>query len=295
MDAVPRDDRRGRVSSRPASSRSSAGWSRSTAAGRFDHRRHASLAPAQMGQDAGAARRAAGDRARPADAAQRPPAVPRRALRRWPCPTTPDYAAALQAIGPAAIKLGQALVDPARPGRRGRRRQSASASGFAAARALPGDQGGDRAGARSAARDAVQPSSTRSRSAPRRSPRSIMRSRPKGREVAVKVLRPGIEEEFARAIETYEWAAAHVELLGGEAERLRPRMVIAHFKQWTRRELDLQREAASASELTRQYGRRARLPCSRDRLAPHRAAGADAGMARRDQAQQARRADRRRP
>ena len=41
----------------------------------------------------------------------------------------------------------------------------------------------------------------------------------------------------------------HVELLGGEAERLRPRLVIAHFKQWTRRELDLQREAASASEL----------------------------------------------
>ena len=70
-----------------------------------------------------------------------------------------------------------------------------------------------------------------------------------GREVAVKVLRPGIEEEFARAIETYEWAAAHVELLGGEAERLRPRMVIAYFKQWVRRELDLQREAASASEL----------------------------------------------
>jgi len=70
-----------------------------------------------------------------------------------------------------------------------------------------------------------------------------------GREVAVKVLRPGIEEELARAIETYEWAAAHVELLGGEAERLRPRLVIAHFKQWTRRELDLQREAASASEL----------------------------------------------
>ena len=70
-----------------------------------------------------------------------------------------------------------------------------------------------------------------------------------GREVAVKVLRPGIEEEFARAIETYEWAAAQVERYGGEAERLRPRLVVAHFRQWTARELDLQREAASASEL----------------------------------------------
>ncbi|MGI8612153.1 MAG: 2-polyprenylphenol 6-hydroxylase, partial [Sphingomicrobium sp.] len=70
-----------------------------------------------------------------------------------------------------------------------------------------------------------------------------------GRDVAVKVLRPGIEQEFADAIETYEWAAAHVESSGGEFERLRPRLVVAHFKQWTARELDLQREAASASEL----------------------------------------------
>ena len=70
-----------------------------------------------------------------------------------------------------------------------------------------------------------------------------------GRQVAVKVLRPGIEEEFAKAIDTYEWAAAQVETMGGEAARLRPRLIIATFKQWTMRELDLRREAASASEL----------------------------------------------
>jgi ubiquinone biosynthesis protein len=70
-----------------------------------------------------------------------------------------------------------------------------------------------------------------------------------GRQVAVKVLRPGIEEELSRAIETYEWAAARVEGMGGEASRLRPRATIAMFKQWTARELDLRREAASASEL----------------------------------------------
>ncbi|MDP9414793.1 MAG: AarF/UbiB family protein, partial [Pseudomonadota bacterium] len=52
-----------------------------------------------------------------------------------------------------------------------------------------------------------------------------------------------------RAIETYEWAAAQVEAMGGEAARLRPRLVIEHFRQWTMRELDLRREAASASEL----------------------------------------------
>ncbi|MDG2535740.1 2-polyprenylphenol 6-hydroxylase [Sphingomonas sp. HITSZ_GF] len=70
-----------------------------------------------------------------------------------------------------------------------------------------------------------------------------------GRQVAVKVLRPGIETEFAKAIDTYEWAAAQVESMGGEASRLRPRLVIETFKRWTARELDLRREAASASEL----------------------------------------------
>ncbi len=70
-----------------------------------------------------------------------------------------------------------------------------------------------------------------------------------GKLVAVKVLRPNIEEDFARALDTYAWAAARVENMGGEAARLRPRAVIAYFKQWTARELDLRREAASASEL----------------------------------------------
>jgi ubiquinone biosynthesis protein len=70
-----------------------------------------------------------------------------------------------------------------------------------------------------------------------------------GRQVAIKVLRPGVEEDFARALETYEWAAAQAEGYGGELHRLRPRLVIATFRQWTMRELDLRREAASASEL----------------------------------------------
>jgi len=70
-----------------------------------------------------------------------------------------------------------------------------------------------------------------------------------GKLVAVKVLRPNIEEDFARALDTYAWAAAKIEQMGGEAARLRPRAVVAYFKQWTARELDLRREAASASEL----------------------------------------------
>ena len=71
-----------------------------------------------------------------------------------------------------------------------------------------------------------------------------------GRDVAVKVIRPGVIEKFNRDIQTYEWAAAHVEMLGGEIARLRPRLVIANMKRWTARELDLRREAASASELS---------------------------------------------
>ena len=70
-----------------------------------------------------------------------------------------------------------------------------------------------------------------------------------GRRVAVKVLRPGVEANFTRAIATYEWAAAQLESFGGEANRLRPRLVIETFKRWTARELDLRREGASASEL----------------------------------------------
>jgi ubiquinone biosynthesis protein len=163
-------------------------------------------------------------------------------------PTTPDYAAALQAIGPAAIKLGQALST--RPDLVG---DDAAANLLRLQDSLPPEQFPAIKAAIELALEAPldtlfsefdeEPVGAASIAQVHRAVTT------EGREVAVKVLRPGIEEEFARAIETYEWAAAHVELLGGEAERLRPRMVIAHFKQWTRRELDLQREAASASEL----------------------------------------------
>lgn len=163
-------------------------------------------------------------------------------------PAISDYAASLQEIGPAAIKLGQTLST--RPDLVGEAavanlsqlhdnlppapfpliRQTIEASFGAPLEALYSSFDEVPVGAASIAQ--VHRAVTT-----------------EGREVAVKVLRPGIEDEFARAIETYEWAAAQVEAYGGEAERLRPRLVVAHFKQWTARELDLQREAASASEL----------------------------------------------
>ena len=163
-------------------------------------------------------------------------------------PPTPEYAAALVAIGPAAIKLGQALsTRPDLVGERAAENLSQLQDD------LPPAPFG-----------AIKHTIESSFGAPLKSLFSRFDEEPvgaasiaqvhravttDGREVAVKVLRPGIEEEFAKAIETYEWAAAHVEAYGGEGQRLRPRLVVAHFRQWTARELDLQREGASASEL----------------------------------------------
>jgi ubiquinone biosynthesis protein len=88
-----------------------------------------------------------------------------------------------------------------------------------------------------------------------------------------------------RDIATYEWAAAHLEALGGEAGRLRPRMVIANFKRWTLRELDLRREAASASELADLMKGHAGYRVPSDRLGPHQRPGDDHRLDRRHQDQ----------
>ena len=164
-------------------------------------------------------------------------------------PRIPDYAGAFQAIGPAAIKLGQTLAT--RPDLVGEEaahnllslQDSLPPVDFAAIRreieasfARPWHElyaSIDPVPVGSASIAQVHKAVTT-----------------EGAIVAVKVLRPGIREKFARDIETYEWAAAHFEALGGEALRLRPRLTIANFKRWTLRELDLRREAASASELT---------------------------------------------
>ena len=163
-------------------------------------------------------------------------------------PEQPAYASAFETLGPAAIKLGQALAT--RPDLVGDR---AAAELFRLQDAVP-------PAPFPAIRAAIEQSlgkpleamfsSFEETAIGAASIAQVHRAvTTEGRTVAVKVLRPGIEEEFARAIETYEWAAAHAELMGGELSRLRPRMVIATFRQWTARELDLRREAASASEL----------------------------------------------
>ena len=163
-------------------------------------------------------------------------------------PRQPDYAGAFQDIGPAAIKLGQTLAT--RPDLVGVEAANNLLSlqdalppvPFAAVRAEIEASFGKPLAELYTSIDPV-PVGSASIAQVHKAVSSD------GREVAVKVLRPGIREKFAADIETYEWAAAHLEALGGEATRLRPRLTIANFKRWTLRELDLRREAASASEL----------------------------------------------
>ena len=163
-------------------------------------------------------------------------------------PPVPDYAAAFQDIGPAAIKLGQSLAT--RPDLVG---EEAARNLLTLQDSLP-----------PVPFTAIEAEIARSFEAPVSAVFADIDPVPvgsasiaqvhraltsEGREVAVKVLRPGIRERLAQDIATYEWAAAHLEALGGEARRLRPALTIANFKRWTNSELDLRREAASASEL----------------------------------------------
>ena len=69
-----------------------------------------------------------------------------------------------------------------------------------------------------------------------------------GEEVAVKVIRPGIEKAFRKDIDAFHFAAQFIELLSPSSRRLKPTDVISHFDQTTTGELDLRMEAAGASE-----------------------------------------------
>src|SRR5690606_34851658 len=74
------------------------------------------------------------------------------------------------------------------------------------------------------------------------------RIRETGQEVAVKVVRPGIEGAFRRDIDAFHFAAGIIEALSPATRRLRPRDVVSHFESVVSGELDLRLEAASASE-----------------------------------------------
>jgi len=76
---------------------------------------------------------------------------------------------------------------------------------------------------------------------------------PQGTEVAVKVLRPGIEEVIANDVALLDVGATLIELLWADGRRLRPHEVVAEFARHLEDELDLMREASNASQLRRNF------------------------------------------
>ncbi len=69
-----------------------------------------------------------------------------------------------------------------------------------------------------------------------------------GEEVAVKVLRPGIERAFRKDIDAFYLIARTIEIVAPSARRLRPMDVITHFEGVVMGELDLRLEASAAAE-----------------------------------------------
>lgn len=68
-------------------------------------------------------------------------------------------------------------------------------------------------------------------------------------EVAVKVMRPGVRERFARDLQAMRFAARLFERMAPDARRLRPQEVVETLARSVAIEMDLRLEAAAVSEL----------------------------------------------
>src|SRR5205085_11405230 len=71
------------------------------------------------------------------------------------------------------------------------------------------------------------------------------------REVAVKVLRPGMLNVIEKDLDLMRMMARWVESVSYDARRLKPREVVAEFDKYLHDELDLVPEAANAAQLRR--------------------------------------------
>ena len=76
---------------------------------------------------------------------------------------------------------------------------------------------------------------------------------PAGREVAVKVLRPGIERAFQRDLALFYWLAQLAERTQPRLRRFKPVAVVREFEEIVGIEMDLAMEAAAASELAENF------------------------------------------
>ncbi|HET7525698.1 MAG TPA: ubiquinone biosynthesis regulatory protein kinase UbiB [Burkholderiaceae bacterium] len=84
-----------------------------------------------------------------------------------------------------------------------------------------------------------------------RPPTAAAGTRGHGREVAVKVLRPGVLASIESDLYLLHTLARWVERVWFDAKRLKPREVVAEFDTYLHDELDLVREAANAAPLRR--------------------------------------------
>lgn len=75
-----------------------------------------------------------------------------------------------------------------------------------------------------------------------------------GREVAVKVLRPGMLDIIEKDLRLLRVLAGLVERLAPDGRRLKPLEVVAEFDKYLHDELDLVREASNCSQLRRNFG-----------------------------------------
>lgn len=74
-----------------------------------------------------------------------------------------------------------------------------------------------------------------------------------GRDVAVKVLRPGMHQVVDHDIDLLDTFAQLIERFSEDGRRLKPREVVAEFAKHLHDEFDLVREAANASQLRRNF------------------------------------------
>ncbi len=74
-----------------------------------------------------------------------------------------------------------------------------------------------------------------------------------GKQVAVKVLRPGMAEVIGKDLALMRMGASVLEKISHDGRRLRPREVVAEFDTYLNDELDLMREAANAAQLRRNF------------------------------------------
>ena len=76
---------------------------------------------------------------------------------------------------------------------------------------------------------------------------------PDGRDVVVKIVRPGIEKKIRKDIELMLLLAKMADRYWDEARRIKPIQVVREFETTILNELDLIREAANASQLRRNF------------------------------------------